>query len=368
MLFHTEVNHEKEKKEQENAAYFIGDALATCLRLDSSSSARIEATRISMQILLQDGIDRNNVCSAIVIEALIDLVKHVKAVELDQWDSSGVAEGTKDAILGSFRESSSKSHLMRVVLPLIEDKYSDQTLKFMAKAMNSVENAWDEALAVELFILAFEKDRERETYQKRVCGRLLSVILMNSSSSAVCTFISERVDAIVEVLERINRGESNTDADATNVLNAFIIMNGLYQKCSKEQIANVRPKLQNTAEKQKNLNQIVSTRALVEIKGKGASGKAIFEVDKELCLRIRQVCFETFSALLNRTQTKEKIVKFFDTLLQGDAQRFNGLIDGNSHAIWNRYGQNTKHLECCKMRAKRREKMHFRLQCFLPRY
>ena len=228
---------------------------------------------------------------------------------------------------------------MRVVLPLIEDKYSDQTLKFMTKAMNSVENAWDEALAVELFILAFEKDRE--TYQKRVCGRLLSVILMNSSSSAVCTFISERVDAIVEVLERNNRGESNTDADATNVLNAFIIMNGLYQQCSKEQIANVRPKLQNTAEKQKNLNQIVSTRALVEIKGKGASGKTIFEVDKELCLRIRQVCFETFSALLNRTQTKEKIVKFFDTLLQGDAQRFNGLIDGNSpcymEPIWSKY-------------------------------
>ena len=339
VLFHTEVNHEKEKKEQENAAYFIGDALATCLRLDSSSSARIEATRISMQILLQDGIDRNNVCSAIVIEALTDLVKHVKAVELDPWDSSGVAEGTKDAILRSFRESCSKSHLMRVVLPLIEDKYSDQTLKFMTKAMNSVENAWDEALAVELFILAFEKDRE--TYQKRVCGRLLSVILMNSSSSAVCTFISERVDAIVEVLERNNRGESNTDADATNVLNAFIIMNGLYQKCSKEQIANVRPKLQNTAEKQKNLNQIVSTRALVEIKGKGASGKTIFEVDKELCLRIRQVCFETFSALLNRTQTKEKIVKFFDTLLQGDAQRFNGLIDGNSpcymEPIWSKY-------------------------------
>ena len=257
VLFHTEVNHEKEKKEQENAAYFIGDALATCLRLDSSSSARIEATRISMQILLQDGIDRNNVCSAIVIEALTDLVKHVKAVELDPWDSSGVTEGTKDAILRSFRESCSKSHLMRVVLPLIEDKYSDQTLKFMTKAMNSVENAWDEALAVELFILAFEKDRERETYKKRVCGRLLSVILMNSSSSAVCTFISERVDAIVEVLERNNRGESNTDADATNVLNAFIIMNGLYQQCSKEQIANVRPKLQNTAEKQKNLNQIV---------------------------------------------------------------------------------------------------------------
>ena len=76
-----------------------------------------------MQILLQDGIDRNNVCSAIVIEALTDLVKHVKAVELDPWDSSGVAEGTKDAILRSFRESSSKSHLMRVVLPLIEDKY-----------------------------------------------------------------------------------------------------------------------------------------------------------------------------------------------------------------------------------------------------
>jgi len=327
-----------EKKEQENAAYFIGDALATCLRLDSSSSARIEAIRISMQILLQNGIDRNNKCSEIVIEALADLVKHVKAVELDQWDSSGVAEGTKDAILRSFRLSSSKSHLIRLVLPLIEDKYSDQTVKFMTKTLSSVENAWDEALAVELFNLAFEKDRE--SYQKRVCGRLLNMILMNSSSSVVCTFISERIEAIVAMLECNNRDESNSDTYATNVLNAFVIMNALYQKCSKEQIANVRPKLQNTTEKKKNLNQIVSTRALIEIKGKGASGNSVSDEDKDLCLRIRQVCFETFCALLNRTQTKEKIVKFFDALLQGDAQRFNGLIDGNSpcymEPIWSK--------------------------------
>ena len=337
-LLHTEVADEK--KDQENAAYFIGDALATCLRLDSSSSVRIEAIRISMQTLLQNGEYRNNVCYAIVIEALADLVNHVKSVESDQWDSSGVAEGTKDAILRSFRLSSSKSQLMRIVLPLIEDNYSDQTLKFITKTLTSVENAWDEALAVELFNLAF--DNGRESYQKRVCGRLLSIILMNSSSSTVCSFISERVDAIVEILERTNRDESKSDADATNILNAFMIMNGLYQKCSKEQIAEIRPNLQNTTkkQKQKNLNQIVSTRALVEIKGKGASGKSIFDEHKELCLRIRQVCFETFSALLSRTQTKEKIVKFFDTLLQGDPQRFNALIDGNSpcymEPIWSK--------------------------------
>ena len=86
-LLHTEVADEK--KDQENAAYFIGDALATCLRLDSSSSVRIEAIRISMQTLLQNGEYRNNVCYAIVIEALADLVNHVKSVQSDQWDSSG---------------------------------------------------------------------------------------------------------------------------------------------------------------------------------------------------------------------------------------------------------------------------------------
>ena len=140
--------------------------MATCLRLDSSSSVRIEAIRISMQTLLQNGEYRNNVCYAIVIDALADLVNHVKSVQSDQWDSSGVAEGTKDAILRSFDYQAQKSQLIRIVLPLIEDNYSDQTLKFITKTLTSVENAWDEALAVELFNLAF--DNGRESYQKRV--------------------------------------------------------------------------------------------------------------------------------------------------------------------------------------------------------
>ena len=116
----------------------------------------------------------------------------------------------------------------------IEDNYSDQTLKFITKTLTSV-NAWDEALAVELFNLALIMV---ENQQKRVCGRLLSIILMNSSSSTVCSFISERVDAIVEILERTNRDESKSDADATNILNSFMIMNGLYQNARRADCRN----------------------------------------------------------------------------------------------------------------------------------
>lgn len=328
VLLRTKV--ESEKKDQINAAYFLGDALSMCLRIQSSSSARIEAIRIATQTLLHRNSEKS-ICSEIVTEALIDLVKRVKALGTDQWDSSGIAEATKDAILRSFRISSSKPQLIRIILPLIEDESNDQTLKFMSKALSLEGNAWDEALAVELFDIAFENDRE--SYQRRVCGRLLRIILMHSSSFNVCNFISARIDAVVNVLEQINKGASNLDSEATSALNAYTIVNALYQKCSKEEIMN------GPIQRVPKLNQKISLHSLNEIKGVGISSKlcGVNDEASELVLRLRQCCFETFSALLNRTQTK---LKFFDILLQGGPQRFNGMFNKvlplYMEAIWSR--------------------------------
>ena len=130
----------------------------------------MEAIRIATQTLLKKRDGGDNKCYDIVKEALEDLVKQAKAVELDQrGDLSGIATAAKDALLKSFRTS--HCELMRFNLPLIEDKSNDQTLKFMTRVLNSDGNLREEAFARTLLDLAFEE--ERELSQKRVCGNTL---------------------------------------------------------------------------------------------------------------------------------------------------------------------------------------------------